>query len=240
MFDILHFELGDRNKWPPLEWMKYAACDRRRSDRVTFHKHQRGSVSQRHYCHAYVTRWVILECTRTATRRGPRDYQGRSQNSQDEDIQYRRHHASHTGSGSLPAYISRPLSEILGELEPPSLGDRDGTKGRYILHEDKERTLQRPDMKANRFECESDRRTCTGAGKQRLLEQREKSEKFWKDVHGLRETGIDCGIVQPSRAVCRILQIIFKMLKDEVPENQFDEIQEKIQDVLKSGRRSRD
>ena len=47
MLDVLLVEPGYRNKYPPLGLMKLAAFHRQRGDRVTFHKHGFGELTER-------------------------------------------------------------------------------------------------------------------------------------------------------------------------------------------------
>ena len=239
MLDIPHFEPGDRDKYSPLEVMKLAAFYRLCGDRVTFHKHRRGSLPQRRYCRAYVTSLVSFEWTRTTTRRRPSVCRGRAQNSQDGEAQCRRHHASSTESALHPACVSWPPSE-LGGLVPPRFGDKDATEGRCVSHDNKERTLQHLDKTTKRLECEAERRTRLGAEKEKPLEQREETEKNRKEVCKLPRTTTDNVSAQLSKQACKILQTVFEVLKDELPEKQFNEIREKIHAALKPGKKTRD
>ena len=66
MLDVLLVEPGYRNKYPPLGLMKLAAFHRQRGDRVTFHKHGFGELTERQYSRVYITTLFSFEWQRTA------------------------------------------------------------------------------------------------------------------------------------------------------------------------------
>ena len=115
---------------------------------------------------------------------------------------------------------------------------KDAVAGGFISHEEKEATLQRLDKTSNKLEREAGRKRRPETEKAELLKLREEVERIKIEVRKVRRTGTDDATAHLSRQARKVLQTVFKVLRKELAEKQFNEIQEKVHAALKPGKRT--
>ena len=113
---------------------------------------------------------------------------------------------------------------------------KDGITWRFNSHEEKQSILEKLDKRAEKLEAEAAKRKRTESEKEQLRTLRQEVEETKVEVRKVRRTGTDDATAHLNRQARKVLQTVFKVLKNELPPRQFNEIQEKIHAALKPGK----
>ena len=108
----------------------------------------------------------------------------------------------------------------------------------FLSHEEKEATLQKLDNTSKKLEQEAARKKRPESEKEKLLQLHEEVERTKCKVRKVRRTGTDDATAHLNRQARKVLQTVFKVLTKELPEKQFNEVQEKIHTALKPGKKT--
>ena len=127
----------------------------------------------------------------------------------------------------------RGLERSTGDLIEQA---KNGIAAGFNSHEEKQSVLEKLERRSEKLEGEAMRRKRTEDEKRRLRELRKEVERTKEDVSKVRRTGTDDATAHLSRQARKVLQTVYKVLRRELPEKQFNEIQEKIHAALKPGK----
>ena len=108
----------------------------------------------------------------------------------------------------------------------------------FLSHEEKEATLQKLNNTSKKLEQEAARKKRPESEKEKLLQLHEEVERTKCKVRKVRRTGTDDATAHLNRQARKVLQTVFKVLAKELPEKQFNEVQEKIHTALKPGKKT--
>ena len=113
---------------------------------------------------------------------------------------------------------------------------KDGIAAGFNSHEEKQSILDKLDKRSEKLEGEAAKRKRTEREKEELKKLREEVERTKAEVRKVRRTGTDDATAHLNRQARKVLQTVYKVLKEELPAKQFNDIQEKIHAALKPGK----
>ena len=107
----------------------------------------------------------------------------------------------------------------------------------FISHEEKDATLEQLERTSKKLESEAKRRKRPEIDKTTLIDLQREVEIVKEKIKAVRKTGTDDALAHLNKQSRNVVRTVFRVLKNEVSQQQFGSIQEKIYTALKPGKR---